>query len=166
MKINYWCISDTHFGHHKLIHSGYRPPACYKMMIDSVKNLSEKDVLIHLGDFSFYADELWHNAIREACKCKMWLVKGNHDRRTNAWYLSHGWDFVADSFDFNMFGKNIIFTHVPMISNIFKGNEFINVHGHLHDCTWRDGSNLTSNHFLVKMEHEYKPVNLRRLIGK
>ena len=63
-------MADTHFGHSKLITSGIRPPASYKMMIDSVKNLSENDVLIHLGDFSFYADELWHKAFMDACKCK------------------------------------------------------------------------------------------------
>lgn len=162
---DYWIMSDTHFGHHKLIHEGHRPPECYKKMMDSVKNLSEKDVLIHLGDFSFYGCELWHNAFREACKCKLWLIKGNHDRRTNAWYLSHGWDFVADRMRIHLLGKRIIFTHRPYHFKSLEGNK-INVHGHLHNTRHHGEFQLhEGKHFLVKREHDYRPVNLRTLIG-
>ena len=165
--MNYWCISDTHFGHHKLILKGYRPPACYKMMIDSVKILSEQDVMIHLGDVSFYGDDLWHEAFTEACKCKKWLIKGNHDRRINSWYLSHGWDFVADSMQINIFGKRIIFTHRPYHFKAGQlSNNKINVHGHLHNCQHAGEFQLHEHkHFLVKMEHDYKPVKLKTLIG-
>ena len=137
------------------------------MMMNSVKVLSKKDVLIHLGDVAFYGDDLWHDSFTKACKCKKWLVKGNHDKRTNSWYLSHGWDFVADEIRIKIFGKEIIFTHKPFqfYEDELQNNQ-INVHGHLHNCCHVGEFQLHKHkHFLVKMEHDYKVVKLKTLIG-
>jgi calcineurin-like phosphoesterase family protein len=62
---------------------------------------------------------------------KKWLVKGNHDEKTNHWYLNHGWDFVCDHFSDVYFGKRILFSHEPQAYDINLYD--VNIHGHLHD---------------------------------
>lgn len=162
MSTNWWIMSDTHFGHDMLIRENHRPKYCEETMINSLHVIKEEDVLIHLGDFSFYRCEYWHKLFMKLCKGKKWFTLGNHDRRTVTWYLKHGWDFVASSISLKIYGKDILFSHHP-IENL--DNNVINIHGHLHENRHEGEFELTENHILVKMEHEYKPFQLKKLVG-
>ncbi len=108
---------------------------------------------------------MFHDNIIKNINCfRKILVRGNHDSKTTAWYMSNGWDFVCDSFTLNYAGKEILFTHEPV-----KDTSCLNIHGHMHtvdrvredkDYSWRD-----ENHRLVSMEHQgYNPILLDKII--
>lgn len=170
--MNYWIISDTHFGHQKLIDTGYRPMDYNDLLFNNLeKYVSKNDVVIHLGDFAF------KNASRIAdVYCKIiwrklatsWLVRGNHDKSAT-WYLNHGFDFCADKIESNIYGEKILFSHRPINFNDYK-NITLNIHGHLHRNTYRSEEYknlLTEKHFLYSAEIEnYKPITLNQIISK
>jgi len=159
--MNYWIITDTHFGH-KRMHKYCQRPHDFEERI--FKSLSQAvrpdDVLIHLGDFCIGKDEHWHQKFMLICAGKKWLVRGNHDRKSNTWYHRNGWDFVADKVQLNIFGKIIILSHKP----IDDDGDYTNVHGHHHNTGHHLEDSTDDRHKLVFIEHEYSPINLRRII--
>ncbi len=164
--MNYYVISDTHLGHDMLWKRGHRSIFFEAKIMKNLSIIKEDDVLIHLGDFAFYDVDMWAQMFVEKVKGKKWLIKGNHDRKSNSWYLSHGWDFVADKVTLKMFGADILLSHIPQPDN---GTFDFNVHGHLHDNNHRHedaDSILTEKHKLVFIEHHYAPQNLRKIIGR
>ena len=89
------------------------------------------DVLIHCGDFCIGDNEENTRKFMLAAHGfkKKILVRGNHDPQSDAWYLARGWDFVCESFANTYFGKEVLFTHIP----VKKFDRFdFNVHGHMH----------------------------------
>ena len=95
------------------------------------------------------------------------LIRGNHDRKSANWYLDHGWDMVCDGFRLEVFGKKILFTHVPQKDD---GWFDLNIHGHFHNSDHRSCEPefvklLTDKHILLSLENtDYKPVLLEKLI--
>ena len=70
-------------------------------------------------------------------------------------------DFVADSFSLNIYGYNILFSHIPQ-----EGNFDFNVHGHLHNNDHRGELN-DEKHILISLEDcGYTQQNLETLIHK
>lgn len=160
--MNFWIISDTHFGHDMLYKEGFRPEGFETTILRNLRNnIKPEDVLIHLGDVCFYREEYWHECLLDI-KCKKWLVRGNHDKKTTTWYLSHGWDFVANEIVLAAFGENILFSHKPIKEFPYD----VNIHGHLHEGNHHPEFELTTKHILISMEHTYTPVNLRKLIKR
>lgn len=159
--MNYWIITDTHFGHDKIMKYCGRPDDFEsRIMLNLRKTVQENDVLIHLGDFCWGDHALWHKDFMNHVKCRRWLIKGNHDKKSNTWYHHHGWDCVADSMTLNLYGEEILFSHRPIT---VEGN-FINVHGHHHNTGHHPEDSTDDRHKLVYMEHKYTPVNLRHII--
>jgi calcineurin-like phosphoesterase family protein len=166
-RIKYWIISDTHFGHEKLVKDGYRKEGFEDKIIQNcTKMIGCNDVLIHLGDVSFYKNRHWQNIFLDAiCTYRTILVLGNHDRETLSWYYDRGWSFVCDSFDLKIFGFNFRFTHRPVDTFHNGFNDSIvdfNIHGHLHDRSYRDVK-TSEFHHLVSVEETMAPVNLRTI---
>jgi calcineurin-like phosphoesterase family protein len=164
--MNYWGVADTHLGHN-LLHTeeyGGRPIGFEETTLSKItKTVMPNDVLIHFGDVAFYKDEYWNLRLRESCKGKMWLVRGNHDKKSSSWYLEHGWDFVGDEILLNIFGKRVLMTHRPAID----GDYDLNIHGHLHNnINARHTGGGTLKHHLIFMEHLYAPISLRSIIEK
>ncbi len=183
MKI--WLITDTHFGHAKMIEYCGRPKGFEWLILTALnKAVRAGDLLIHLGDFCIGKDEDWHREyFRVVGAGKNWLLKGNHDKKSNSWYLSHGWDWVGAKFQDKFFGKTILFSHVPK-ANIFGASQYdINIHGHFHNNLHRllegkyvvDGEEkrnkkdlavLTKKHKLLAVEEaNYQPVSLEKFIN-
>lgn len=170
MKI--YALTDTHFGHALMIHVGR--PIGYELKILGALSRTQGDILIHCGDFCIGHDEIWNRDFMDATKgfkTKI-LVKGNHDRKRDAWYLSRGWDMVVESFTQHYFGKHIVFTHRP-VRRYFPINNCIdiNIHGHLHgDGHRHDEANAVSydKEFHKDIAPEivgYGPVNIQDLIS-
>lgn len=165
--------TDTHLGHRMLIDKGYRSADYEERIYRHLKQLQLDDVLIHLGDVCLGAEAGNHKIFHSYAKCQTKiLVRGNHDHKSNAWYLEHGWTFVCESFSDKYFGKRIIFSHVP----IPQTNDFdLNIHGHLHDNGHRladlekAGVNFSYNsewHRLLAIEYtNYGQVSLEALIA-
>jgi len=164
-KITYWVIADTHFGHDNLCKEDYdnRAPDFSRKILHGLRmHLKPLDVLIHLGDICIGHDTRWHNDLVIATHgVRRILLRGNHDKKTDAWYMDNGWHFVCDQFVLNKYGKRMAFSHEPVESHLLPAGS-VNIHGHCHSKgqAWED-----DEHVLVRMDHDYSPRTLRSLIG-
>lgn len=166
-NIKYWIITDTHFGHTKLHDYCNRPIGFEKQILQRLDRIRKTDILIHLGDICIGNDAEWHCKFMECVVGKKWLLKGNHDRKSDTWYLTHGWDMVAESITLKRFGLTIALSHKPLIDNGFD----INIHGHFHNSPLsRHEEDLAKiknyKYKLIFIEHEYVPIDLQRIITK
>ncbi len=167
-----WIVSDTHFGHEMLVSIG-RPAEFEKKII---KNLTQQvkpgDTLIHLGDFCIGKDEMHHEWYMNLLPgVRHILVRGNHDGKSNKWYLERGWSFVCESFVDTYFGKRIYFSHVPILRSdiVYGAQEQIqaNIHGHLHGNGHREGGGDERFHYDAAPElHDYMPVSLKNIVDR
>tara|TARA_R110001599_G_scaffold346953_1_gene572745 strand:- start:311 stop:826 length:516 start_codon:yes stop_codon:yes gene_type:complete len=151
--MKYFIFSDPHMGHEKMHLGGHRPKGYEDKIIKSIKNnVGIMDVIICLGDVSWYEHTKWHELITSCHEGKSILVKGNHDKKTDSWHYDKGWDMVCTSFTIKRLKKNILFTHKPQVKTELWD---INFHGHLHDTGHRDlefKDVLTESHVLIEME--------------
>lgn len=171
-----YLITDTHFNHTKIIEYCDRPKNYEVLIWKGLENLPKDSTLIHLGDICIGGDKEIHERIKSLSYKKI-LIKGNHDRKSNNWYLQNGWDFVCESLSDHFFGKYITFSHIPI-----AGIQNLNIHGHFHNTLHRllqgnwvvEGERernedilkiLTKNHKLLAIEYtNYKPVLLERFL--
>lgn len=130
--MKYYVISDTHFGHKKMLEIG-RPENYEQLIKQSLESLSENDVLIHLGDVCMGNDAKNHEEFIAPLRCRKILVKGNHDNKSLNWYMEHGWDFACNMYRMEYGGHIIDFTHIP----VEAPERFLNIHGHLHNISHR-----------------------------
>lgn len=160
MKI--YITTDTHFGHDAIIEYCSRPKNHEELIENGYKLLTNKHVLVHCGDVCWGNDTYVHERYFKYLPCKKILVKGNHDSKSDNWYLSHGWDFVCDSFSIIRHKKTILFTHKP---RTWDGIFDINIHGHLHNSQHRtDELKTIQKHgqYLVCIEdlkYQLKPLD-------
>lgn len=168
MKI--YLVTDTHFNHKKVIEYCKRPDNYEQLLYSSMKNVPEESILIHLGDICIGHDLEVHNKFIEKLKCKKWLVRGNHDRKSDSWYYEHGWDVVCKSINIVKHGKLIIFSHKPTEILENDKREVINIHGHFHNSNHRiletELKNiLTPQHKLLAVEYtNYSVVDIEKFI--
>jgi len=161
--------TDTHIGHQKLIDKGYRPKDFEDKIISGLKG-QRADLLIHLGDVVMGEDNMNHlRLMRELMTVshRRVLVRGNHDKKSDKWYLDRGWGMVCDCFMNTYFGKDIIFTHVPL--DVEFDSAAINIHGHLHGNDHRDDDCKDyyneDHHKQIALENtDYKPVDLKKFL--
>ena len=131
--------------------------------------------MIHLGDFAIGDDAQWMSEFMNAVKPnfkKVALVRGNHDGKSYNWYFEHGFDFVCEYLHMKMFGKQILFSHQPVLGEMLKSSCFadtdLNIHGHLHGkgkYSHRAVEGYVAGfHYDVAPDaHDYKPVNLQHI---
>lgn len=158
-----WLITDTHWN---ADFEGRRPDN-YAMTLSTncCKVIAKQDILIHLGDvINDRQGELgaWLS-ISGDCKTKI-LVRGNHDKNKDSWYLNKGFNLVCDQ----LVIKNVVLTHIP--TSIFPDGVVLNIHGHFHNNSlercFEIEPQLKSFYCLEKykllaMEYtDYKPVRL------
>jgi len=136
MKI--YVTTDTHLNHSKLIEWG-RPEDFEEKILRSHNTLPEESVLIHLGDICIGKDEAMHDVLMDAIGHVQHriLVRGNHDHKSNSWYLDHGWTAVVEQLTMNLYGKLVIFSHIPVNHEMWAATD-VNIHGHTHGNLHRD----------------------------
>ena len=163
--MNIYIISDTHFYHTNIIDYCGRPFNHCSEMNQKIINkwngtVRPDDLVIHLGDFTVYGKS---DKITELCRKlngKKILVRGNHDRKTIHWYLTHGFNFVCDSFTIG----DIIFTHKPILKKDFLLMPYkLNIHGHIHQKEEID-KDIYKNVSVEKTN--YYPINLDCILGE
>lgn len=173
-----WIITDTHFNHRKLIDIGERPADFEARILTKLTMLvKDDDIVIHLGDFCIGNEELWHREFMNACgKARKYLVRGNHDHKSQTWYYDHGWDLVSAAMILKVNGKSVLLSHRPMpkfSAQMKDGIQQItqfNLHGHTHGNAHRDEEHAPfydpAYHIEVAMEHKplYEPRLLKNLI--
>lgn len=148
-------FSDTHFNHNFMVDSWIRPKNYNELIKKNwIKYINKEDTVIHLWDVIFArASELW-DILNNLPWYKI-LVKWNHDRQPNNWYLTKWFNFVCDKIELEVSDKKLYLSHKPLD---LKEWEY-NIHWHLHENTHRDDEfNLTDRHFLYSCElNKYKP---------
>jgi len=154
-------ISDTHLGHRALVEKYQSRPMDFEDRI--VKNwrrmVTEDDLIIHLGDVVVGKATDWPSVVPQLPGRKV-LVLGNHDRKTQSWYMANGFDFCCVEFSWEMFGLRILFSHEPRTAGQFD----LNIHGHLHLGRHREYI-CDERHYLVALEDtSYEPRTLHRIV--
>jgi len=169
MKI--YLITDTHFNHKKVIEYCGRPDNYEQLLFSTMKNVPENGVLLHLGDICIGKDVEVHEKYIKPLKCKKWLIRGNHDRKSYNWYYEHGWDVVTDGMLLTVAKKQVLLTHTPRPIGKFD----LNIHGHFHNSTHRMEdpgktaryklSDIGKKHKLLAVEYtNYQVVPLEKFI--
>lgn len=165
-----WIISDTHFNHPAIRKYCNRPDDCDSLMrLYMRRMIADDDILIHLGDVIFDNPTSLKEMLAQYKFTKI-LVRGNHDSKSDNWYLDNGFDLVTNMLQI----KDVIFTHIPIDMNAYffqQNNIKYNVHGHLHNTDYRkiqpNVSKIydeTKNILYSPELRGYKPVLLDHLI--
>jgi len=164
--MKYWITTDTHLGHYNIIKYCNRPVNHEDLIIKNItNNVTKDDILIHLGDVACYNVDYWNRLLTSIPAKRRWLIKGNHDRNSNTWYINHGWDCVVDLMMLHVFSKTVVLSHKP----VPDGDYDFNIYGHFHNndqskCEHGLVNNLTKKHILLKVEHTYTPWTLRSIV--
>lgn len=160
----YWIITDTHFGHDKMIKYCDRPEDFEYLILSNLSMICPGSVLIHLGDICIRRDAYWHKVFMDAIPpgVKKWLVRGNHDKKTIPWYIDHGWDCIADRLDIRMYSKDIALSHIPLPDD---STYDFNIHGHQHITGHHPECEVHGKHRLALCEHDYEPKLMRHFVG-
>ena len=155
-------IADTHFGHLSLINKYQSRPSNYeeKIMKNWKQTVTDDDLVIHLGDVVVGKSIDWASTIPNLPGRKI-LVLGNHDKKNESWYMSHGFDFCCQQFTINIYGVQILFSHEPATA----GDYDLNIHGHLHLGRHRE-LKVDERHFLLALEATNYQMRLLESIVK
>ena len=153
-------ISDTHFYHKNIIKYCDRPfkdvDEMNKAIIDNWNSVvSHNDTVLCLGDFLLGGASRFDEIVPHL-NGRLYLIKGNHDDKSNKFYLEHGFTGVTDS---PLEYENIIFSHHPKTPKDGK----INLFGHIHneekfDTFLKDGVCCCLERW------GYKPVELSTIL--
>lgn len=146
---NVYFISDTHFGHENIIKYEHRDE---KMNIKTVQEQDEKlinnwnnvvkskDLVIILGDFSFYKAPQTMEILKRLNGYKL-LIEGNHDciYLKNKLFDKTLYVGIAEYKEYHYHGYHLCLMHYP-IQN-FKHmdketNPYIHVFGHIHSIPY------------------------------
>ena len=153
---NTWLIADTHFFHANIGQYCCRPDVWQDLTIENWNHLIQPgEIVFHLGDLA-----LGHKEDAEVLipllNGKLFLMRGNHDRRGKAFYQNLGVSLVEDPYRFtHTSGKVLIFSHRP-IAPLEPG--VLNLHGHIHNNPSPD---VGPRHINISVEvREYRPWRL------
>ena len=158
-----WIITDTHLNHGAMVKYFGRPEDYQERIRNHwLAKVAPGDRMIHLGDviFSRAADL---TEFLDSLPATKELVRGNHDRQRDHWYLDHGFSSVQE---FLVIGQ-IYLTHKP--ASFLPPGCKLNIHGHLHTDIHRleefAGVHPQSWHRLLAIEcTDYSPVLLDEFI--
>ena len=164
-----WFLADPHLGHGNIMLFGGRPDNWGDKICKGVSIIPSKDVLYVVGDFLWRKDSEWAEKFFASCKCKVILIKGNHDKGTDYHYYKLGFDAVCEVMMIIRFGIKIWLSHMPLDPSKLEPGD-INFHGHFHNNPperWepRLTDRLTDQHYLITCEDNYyQPVKLTQKV--
>ena len=128
-----WVTSDTHFCHRRILiyEAENRPFKNLNEMNEALiqrwnEKVGEKDLVLHLGDFSFGNKNRIKDIVTRL-NGRIWLLMGNHDREQHYNWQELGFErnirypFLLDD--------KFIFSHEPL-EVIPEGK--VNIYGHVH----------------------------------
>lgn len=182
---NIWFTSDEHYFHKNIIRFCARPYEdefiMNKALIDEHnKVVGDKDIVFHLGDFTFKSQELAFDIIKQLNGQHV-FIRGNHDywTQTNENRLFEdivrlvGPNRVLDILDYKeiFVGKNhLCLFHFPMLTWHKGSSGSIHLHGHCHGNV--DQKNIDDNVKRIdvgvdsafKVFGEYRPFHIDEVL--
>lgn len=141
--------SDTHFGHTNVIKFCNRPfkdkQEMDEALIDNWNSVvGPKDVVYHLGDFSFYSPNRTQGIINKL-NGTLVLVRGNHDHKGIEGYRKGFYPIQEIKL-----GKYLlVLCHFPLASWNRMDHGVIHLHGH---CHGNDGRTRVSNKIPTRID--------------
>lgn len=155
-----WLITDTHFNHANITKYCGRPEDYQSIIWEKwMKYVHPFDVVYHLGDVIFKNASQLLDLLATLPGRKV-MIRGNHDKNSNSWYLQHGFDAICNQ----ILLADVLLSHEPV--SPLPDNVNINIHGHFHNNPahhWEPDliDRITDRHFLLSIEDVgYKPVLL------
>ena len=126
-----WLISDTHFFHVNIGQYCSRPDGWQDLIIENWNRwIGPKEIVFHLGDLVLGKKEN-AQALIPLLNGKLYLIRGNHDRRSAAFYQDLGITLVKDPYRMDMTdGMQLVFSHSPIVP---LPPRLLNLHGHIHN---------------------------------
>lgn len=128
-----WVISDTHFGHARVIEFSKRPYSTADEMDEDMiarwnAVVQPNDIVWHLGDFS------WHDKHRtikifNRLNGTINLIRGNHDQK---WIDSVGFNKISQYEELHHDGKYVILFHYPIADWNGQYHGSYHLYGHVH----------------------------------
>lgn len=155
--------ADTHFSDENIILYENRP---FENAVKMDKELilkwngivSNNDTVYILGDFGAQGSE---SLLLSQLKGEKYLVKGNHDSNTNAYYREAGFKEV---YDFPIITRGFwILSHEPLYVN--ENMPYANIFGHVHNSPLY--KTYSRHHYCVSVERtNYAPISFDEIISK
>jgi len=168
--MGYIITTDTHLGHKNIMDFGKRPLGFEQLILENLEKMPKNNILIHLGDVAWEKEWYWNRQLTSIPFIKKWLVRGNHDKKSDIWYINNGWDFVGESITIDYMKTVVKFSHKPIEVNDGE----VNIYGHFHDISGERISRYEPellaihnkpNHILLALEHHYTPYKLDNLLN-
>ena len=157
-------LSDTHFCHKRIINFErfkFKTIEEHDEYIIEKWNqtIKESDIVYHLGDVIFPNSQYNLKDILSKLNGYKILIRGNHDKKTNTYYLNNGFNEVYNHPIY--IKENVILSHEPVLE-AYNNPYVYNIHGHLH------GAKLDLDNFMcVALDQiNYIPLNLEKVISK
>lgn len=156
-------VSDTHFGHERIIPLANRPFASVdEMDAFMIERWNEKvqpgDTVYHLGDFAFskdpekYFEQLNGNKI---------LIRGNHDHSNTR---AMRWGAQFDQFMYKRGLTQIHLCHYPLFDWNCRYHGSLHFYGHIHNSI--ENVNPRKNSFNLSAEvMGYEPKTLEEILS-
>src|SRR4030067_108785 len=107
-----WIVSDTHFFHANIGRYCDRPDGWRETIIDNWNRLIQPgEIDFHVGDLALGKKENLE-AIASSLNGRLYLMRGNHDRRDKAFYQELGITLVPDPYHIEyLSGLQLVFSH-------------------------------------------------------
>jgi calcineurin-like phosphoesterase family protein len=151
-----WLIADTHFFHTNIGQYCDRPDGWQDLIIENWNRFIQPgDIVFHLGDLALGKKEDTETLVPQL-NGKLYLMRGNHDRRSKVFYANLGIALVKDPYSVVYSSEQrLIFSHRP-ISPLEP--DALNLHGHIHNNPSPD---VGPHHINLSVEvREYRPWRL------
>lgn len=155
-----WLISDTHFFHANIGLYCTRPNGWQDLIIENWNRFIQPDeIVFHLGDLALGKREDTE-ALVPLLNGKLYLMRGNHDRRGKVFYHNLGITPVEDPYPIvHPSGQRLIFSHRPITP---LESDVLNLHGHIHNNPSPD---VGSSHINLSIEvRVYRPWRLEDIL--
>lgn len=132
--MKFFTLSDTHFGHAKIIDYCNRPFSSVEEMDEAmIKNwnetVSNNDTVLHLGDFGLGNKEYIASIVKRLNGKKI-LILGNHDNWSEQTYRDMGFHTVS-RFPI-LWNDFYLLSHAPL-PPISDKLPFMQLYGHVHN---------------------------------
>ena len=155
-----WIIADTHFFHANIGRYCSRPDGWQDLIIENWNHfIQPEDVVFHLGDLALGKKEDTETLV-PLLNGKVYLMRGNHDRRSIAFYQALGITLVKDPYRTETAsGMRLVFSHRPIVP-LPPG--MLNLHGHIHN---NPTPQLGLRHINLSIEvRQYRPWRLEEIL--
>ena len=151
-----WLVSDTHFFHANIAEYCSRPDGWQDLIVENWNRFIQPgDTVFHLGDLALGKKEALQ-ALAPLLNGNLYLMRGNHDRRSKAFYDSLEIKLVKDPCWLEHgSGLKLVFSHRPIVP-LLPG--VLNLHGHIHN---NPAPELGPRHVNLSIEvRQYRPWRL------